>query len=398
MWKRRMRQRNMAGLILLWVLLGLLSVHVRADDSSLDQSELYARSAALMDGRTGRVLYEKEGHLPLANASTTKILTCILILENCDTDDVTKVSAKAAAQPKVRLGMKTGQKFYVRDMLYALMLESFNDCAVVLAEHLAGSVEEFADQMNQKASEIGCQDSHFVTPNGLDGEDEGGKHHTTAVDLSKLMRYCILESPKREQFLQITQTSSHSFRDAEGRGYYTCYNHNALLTMMTEAISGKTGFTNQAGYCYVGAAEENDRTLIVALLGCGWPPQKNYKWMDSVKLIEYGFTHFRVKQLSEQIETFPDIRIQGCREEKIKIQQEGELSAMVAGEERLIMISRIRKERSGQIRAGECMGNADYYADGECLGSLSICSVMESHELTYTDYLRDLTQSFLVDR
>ena len=137
---------------------GALSEFVQAADSQTTEtavllaSELYAGAAVLMDAETGRVLYEKNGTKELANASTTKILTCILILEQCDLDAVAEASGKAAGQPKVHLGMRSGQKFYVRDMLYALMLESFNDCAVVLAEYAAGSVEEFAKEMK----------SHFI--------------------------------------------------------------------------------------------------------------------------------------------------------------------------------------------------------------------------------------------
>ena len=196
--------------------------------------------------------------------------------------------------------MRSGQKFYVRDMLYALMLESFNDCAVVLAEYAAGSVEEFAKEMNRKAAELGCENSHFVTPNGLDGQDEGGNHHTTAKDLAAIMRYCITESPKREEFLEITRASSYSFHDVEGKRSYHCNNHNAFLGMMPEALSGKTGFTNNAGYCYVGALESEGRIFTVALLACGWPNNKNYKWSDTRELMQYGIEHFFYRSFSEE--------------------------------------------------------------------------------------------------
>jgi len=394
-WKKRMRRRIATGMIWLWAVNFIISLPVLAEQETIPSGELYARSAVLMDGETGRILYEKEGEMPLANASTTKILTCILILENCDLDEVAEASSKATGQPRVRLGMRVGQKFYVRDLLYALMLESFNDCAVVLAEHAAGSVEAFTDQMNQKAIEIGCKDSHFVTPNGLDGTDEDGNHHTTAVDLSKMMQYCIMKSPEKERFLHITQTASYTFQEVSGGGSYTCYNHNTLLTMMTEAISGKTGFTNQAGYCYVGAAEEDDRTLIVSLLGCGWPPQKNYKWLDAMKLLKYGFTHFEEKKISDQIKELPLINLVGCREKKIPVQMEGNLSAMVSEEERLVLIYRVPGVYSGQVMEGDRLGSVDYYADGDCLGSLPLYAMMESHVLTYEDFLKDLLYCFL---
>lgn len=210
---------------------------------------------------------------------------------------VASASGEAASQPEVRLGVREGQKFYLLDLLYALMLESYNDAAVMIAEEVSGSVEVFAEQMNRKAEEIGCTDTHFVTPNGLDGSDEGGIHHTTAADLARIMRYCIRLSPKAAQFLEITQTSSYSFWDVEQENVYDCVNHNAFLNMMEGALSGKTGFTSQAGYCYVGAVQQGERCLIVSLLACGWPNNKGYKWEDTRTLMEYGFENFEYREV-----------------------------------------------------------------------------------------------------
>lgn len=263
------------------------------------ESELYAKSAVLMDGDSGRVLYQKNGQEAMANASTTKIMTCILALENCDLDSEVEVSSLAASQPKVHLGMRNGQHFYLRDLLYGLMLESFNDCAVAIAEYVAGTTENFAALMNDKAEEIGCNDTYFITPNGLDATNQEGFHHTTAEDLAKIMRYCIRISDKAEEFLEITGTAQYSFNDIEGKSSYSCYNHNVFLQMMEGALSGKTGFTGNAGYCYVGALERGERTYIVALLACGWPNNKSYKWADTKKLINYGLSAFVKKSMRD---------------------------------------------------------------------------------------------------
>ena len=146
-------------------------------------------SAVLMDGESGRVLYEKDGERPLANASTTKVLTCIVALENSPGDDYVQVSQNAASQPEVKLGLQKGEQYYLEDLLYSLMLKSHNDTAVAIAEHCGGSVEGFARMLNRKAKQIGCKNTYFITPNGLDAEDENGKHHTTAKDLALIMRY-----------------------------------------------------------------------------------------------------------------------------------------------------------------------------------------------------------------
>lgn len=271
--------------------------------------ELYARGAVLMDADSGRILYGKEEDTVLPMASTTKIMTCILALEAGDLQDEVEASAYAASQPKVHLGMRAGDRFYLEDLLHSLMLESHNDSAVAIAEHIGGSVEGFAAMMNEKAKEIGCTDTHFITPNGLDAVEvvEGVevRHSTTAKDLAKIMRYCIMLSPKREEFLEITRTPNYAFANRQGDRSFSCTNHNAFLSMMDGALSGKTGFTGGAGYCYVGALRRDGRTFIVALLACGWPNHKTYKWIDTRKLMEYGLEHYTYRNIYREVPLEP---------------------------------------------------------------------------------------------
>lgn len=304
-------------------------LHVQAEDEvQMDASKLYAQSAVLMDGESGRVLFEKGGGEERPMASTTKIMTCILALEKGNLNDIVTVSEEAARQPEVHLGMKEGDQFYMEDLLYSIMLESHNDSAWAVAEHISGSVEEFSNLMDQKAKELGCSHTNFVTPNGLDGEDEDGIHRTTAEELARIMQYCIMESPQKEAFLQITQTKTRTFQDTTGKKQFTCNNHNAFLNMMEGALTGKTGFTGEAGYCYVGAVRQGDRTLIVALLACGWPNNKNYKWVDMKKLVQYGFDQFEYRQYWEEALQNDEIRIlEAGKEKEVKdsVTQDGNL-------------------------------------------------------------------------
>lgn len=293
---------------------------------------LYAKSAVLMDADSGRVLYEKNGEEQLAMASTTKIMTLIVALENANTDDVITFSKYAASMPDVQLNALAGEQFVLSDILYSLMLESHNDSAAAIAEYIGSAVvnknidakdvtpqeskeciKAFAKMMNQKARDIGCFHTYFITPNGLDAkvtlEDGSVKEHsTTARDLAKIMAYCIKESPKKDQFLEITRTASHSFHNVitkedgtmeSGSRSFSCNNHNAFLNMMEGALSGKTGFTSNAGYCYVGALERNGKTFIVALLACGWPNHKSYKWSDTKKLMNYGLDNYEFRSFDE---------------------------------------------------------------------------------------------------
>ena len=267
--------------------------------SAAEEPKLYAKAAVLMDADTGRVLYGRAPDEALPMASTTKIMTLILALEYGNPDDVVTVSSYAAKMPEVRLGLHAGDRYVLQDLLYSMMLESHNDSACAVAEQVGGSVEAFAQMMNRKAAEIGLHDTYFITPNGLDAKNENGFHHTTAADLSLIMRYCIKTSEMAEQFLTITREGQYQFSDIDGKNSYTCCNHNAFLQMMDGALSGKTGFTGNAGYCYVGALKRDDRTFIVALLACGWPNNKTYKWADTKKLMQYGISRFRKISLDE---------------------------------------------------------------------------------------------------
>ena len=211
-------------LMFLFVL--VLGIPVQAEEPD----ELYAQSAVLMDAESGRVLFEKNGLDVKAMASTTKIMTCILALENADEKTEVTFSENAVRQPKVHLGASKGETFYLGDLLHSLMLESHNDSAVAIAEAVAGSVEAFADRMNQKAKEIGCKNTCFITPNGLDATatltDKNGDtsevfHSTTAEDLAKIMSYCITKSSCKEQFLEITQTPTYTFSNCAGTRNFT---------------------------------------------------------------------------------------------------------------------------------------------------------------------------------
>lgn len=350
-------------------------------------SELYAKSACLMDCDSGRVLFGKEADTPLPMASTTKIMTCILALEKTENpaEQVVTASANAAAQPKVHLGVSEGQQFYLGDLLYSLMLESHNDAAVMIAEGVAGSVEEFARQMNEKAQEIGCTDTHFVTPNGLDASDEGGAHHTTASDLARIMRYCISQSPKAAEFLAITQTTSYSFWDLEQKSVFDCNNHNAFLSMMDGALSGKTGFTAQAGYCYVGAVKQDDRCFIVALLACGWPNNKNYKWSDTRKLMEYGLENYTyrdvfdnsfqgtvVKVENGQYENYPE-EGEASAELTLNLPEESRHLKMLLRQDEQVEVSyQLPESLEAPVTAGTEAGRVDYSLGGQLLASYPV--------------------------
>lgn len=389
------------------------TVPIRAQDGEQEKIEdlqLYAQAAVLMDADSGRVLYGKNEKDVLPMASTTKIMTCILALEYGNPDEIVEVSAYATSMPKVKLYVKQGERYRMGDLLYSLMLESHNDSAVVIAEAVGGSVEEFASMMNQKARDIGCYDTYFITPNGLDAtvNDSGRVHSTTAADLAKIMAYCVTDSPAREQFLQITQTLGYDFTDADGKRSFHCNNHNAFLGMMKEAISGKTGFTNNAGYCYVGAVESEGRIFTVALLACGWPNNRTYKWSDMKKLTAYGMERYQYRDIYEPQE-FHDIRVQNGIEAEdgkpygemyvpVRLEDGGEqsISYLLCENDEIEVRTKIADVLQAPVGEREQIGTVSYYLNGTLIKCYPIVTAAAVEERTFDRICTYLLRVFLL--
>ncbi len=358
--------------------------------------DLYARSAVLMDADSGRILYGKNEDEIMANASTTKILTCILALELGDVNAYVPVSATAAKMPKVHLGMKEGQYFKLKDLLYSMMLESHNDSAVAIAEHIGGSVEGFAALMNEKAKSLGCINTYFITPNGLDAQDGEKFHSTTATDLSKLMSYCILQSPMKTEFLEICRQSSYSFSDYKktddgfvmtGRTY-SCSNKNAFLNMMDGVLAGKTGFTNRAGYCYVAALSNDERTFVVSLLACGWPNNKNYKWADTKELFLYGLENFHYENIVTNVQ-LPVLKVEGgipygLKELPVYLCDNTEPYEVLLGKEDKVEVKvYLPRKVTAPVDTNEKVGKMEYYLNGEVVKTCEIRTKAGVEEHTY---------------
>ncbi|RHU86464.1 D-alanyl-D-alanine carboxypeptidase [Ruminococcus sp. OM08-7] len=367
-----------------------------------EPSELHALSAVLMDGDSGRVLYEKDGKTPLANASTTKVLTCIVALESSPGDDYVQVSQNAASQPEVRLGLQKGEQYYLEDLLYSLMLKSHNDTAVAIAEHCGGTVEGFARMLNRKAKQIGCKDTYFITPNGLDAQDENGKHHTTAEDLALIMRYAI----KNKTFLHISQTRDYTFSEITGKRTFSVHNANALLDMMDGVLAGKTGYTSQAGYCYVCAWEEEGKTFVVSLLGCGWPNHKTYKWSDTKKLLSYGAYNYDYETYWQEPHTSKILVTDGVENMQNigeKVYLRGKCSVTSEDREKEILLKKgeavtckteIPQKVSAPVLKGEKLGRIAYYLDGKLIASYPVYAERSVEKISFKWYTEKVFHDF----
>jgi D-alanyl-D-alanine carboxypeptidase (penicillin-binding protein 5/6) len=389
------------------------TIYAKSGDAflPLKSNELYALSACLMDADSGRVLYDKNADEVRAMASTTKIMTLIVALEYANEDDIVTVSPYAASMPDVQLNIMAGEQYRLGDLYYAMMLESFNDVAVTIAEYIGECyalnqddrtantdikarsyddskkyVHTFAKLMNEKAKELGCENTYFITPNGLDAEDENGKHSTTAKELAVIASYAI----KNERFNDIIGTRQYSFCEVNGTRNCSAYNKDAFLNQMNGAFGIKTGFTGNAGYCFVGALKSDGRTFISVVLGSGWPSNRTYKWKDTRKLMEYGINNFFPRTVFSTIEDYKDVRVKDGMEESASTCIKGDLSLILCDADDVRVVYELEDYIDAPVRVGDVVGKAIIYVNGQRMGSFPITAAAAVERANYMWYLKRL--------
>ena len=351
-----------------------------------------SRRYIVYDRISKSMIIGKNEDIKSAMASTTKIMTTIVILEKADLNETVTVSAKAGGTGGSRLGLKRGDKASVRDLLYGLMLRSGNDAAVALAEHVGGSVKEFAELMNEKAIELGLTNTHFVTPHGLDDAN----HYTTALELAKLTDYAM----DNETFAKIVGTKSTTiYINNQSR---QINNTNELLGVLNGVVGVKTGFTNNAGRCLVTETKRNNMDIITIVLGAD---TKKDRTKDSVNLIEYTFSKYKMCNLEEQIiKEFN--KWKNINEKRILIIK-GKTSnpklALGAIEKATIPICDNDKieysinaltEVEAPVEQWNVMGTLTVKLNGEILENIDIVNVNEVQKRDWKDYFKIVLNRF----
>jgi len=337
--------------------------------------EVEATGAILIDELSGRVLWEKNGFDPLAMASTTKIMTLIVALENADLSDMVKISSKAASQPRVKMNLSAGEEIKLEYLLYALMLQSFNDSAVAIAEHVGGNVESFCKMMTDKAKQIGAYDTIFETPSGLDK----GEHHSTAYDMAIIARYAMTNP----EFIRITNTKSAEV--TSNKKTYSLINKNRLLYEMPGAKGVKTGFTNKAGHCFVGAVERDGMGFISVVLGSGWGGNRHQKWIDTKKILNHGFEHFKYYPIVTEPDTGETIAVERSRQPELGLVFDTTLHLPLSAYEHSTL--RIEVEAPTTVKApvtaGQQLGVAKIYIDNALEHELPVLAASDAkrHDL-----------------
>lgn len=326
--------------------------------SAAEPDSISAKSAVLMDGKSGRLLYEKNGFEKLPMASTTKIMTAILTIENCNLDDVVTVSPNASGVEGSSLWLEIGEKLTVKQLLLGLMLKSGNDAAVALAEHTAGSVDSFVLLMNAKAKELGMFNTSFETPNGLDSEN----HYTTAYDMAVMTRYA-MDIPAFREIVGTEKAQIPWIGKEWGRALT---NHNKLLGMYDGCTGVKTGYTKKSGRCLVSSAMRDGRELICVTLNA---PDD---WNDHTKILDYGFSDFETAVLTQKDAVWETAVVGG---EEIDLVCKSDFVTSLRGTE--IGSVEYRSEIDPialPIEKGQIMGRIYIFSEGEFLGGVDLAA------------------------
>lgn len=325
--------------------------------------EVSAQSAVVLTADTGTVLFEKDGHTPRPVASTTKIMTALLALEAAQErgDPLVDITQEMVAVEGSSMGLQAGDSISLTGLAAGMLLASGNDAANAAALYLDGSLESFAARMNQRAAALGMEDTHFVTPSGLDGEDAQGLGHlSTAYDMALLARAALED----QAFRQLCSSPSLAVEFAEPVKRVTYTNHNKLLTQYPGCVGVKTGFTKEAGRCLVSAAERDGALLIAVTLNA---PND---WEDHAALLDYGFS---------QVEPYPlaggDVRLTvpvvGSPVEVVSLRGSngGEVTLPLGQGAQVERVVHAPKFLYAPVEAGEQVGEICWYLEGQLLGS-----------------------------
>ena len=344
----------------------------------LSASAENSEAACVIESKTGETVYEKNSVVRLPMASTTKIMTCITAIESCDLSDITTVSWNAAATEGSSAYIEEGYQISILDLLYGLMLNSGNDAAVAIAEHISGSVEGFVNLMNEKTKEIGVGNTHFTNPNGLPDDE----HYTTAYDLAMITRYAM----QNETFRGIVSTVDYSARIINTGGELPFHNHNKLLSLYDGCVGVKTGFTEKAGRCLVTAAERDGLMFIAVTLNDG------DDWNDHKAMLDDAFSRYSMQQIARAGETAPysgyDLIYGGDLSVPVKNGDKLKIKIKMNIPEKLML----------PVAAGEKIGTADFMQGKNVIGTVDVCSAADLYE--EPDFGEKLLKRFrhLVDR
>lgn len=385
----------------------LLSSATTKEDLKKINSSIKSSAAIVMEATTGKIIYSKNGNAIKYPASTTKILTAIIAIEQSSLNDMALVSEYAVTSiPSgyTNANIQVGETLSIKDLLYALMLASANEAAVVIAEHISGSNSEFAELMNKKAIEIGCKNTHFVNANGMHNKS----HYTTAYDMALITQYAM----KNKTFRQIVSTTSYTLPATKVYPYNsrTFTNTNSLIIVnknnvpnnfyYPSAIGVKTGFTSPAGNCLVSAANNNGLEFITVILGAR---AKDIRYIDTINLFNFAFNNYSFTKLKSKNNSVTSIEIDNASDDtkKLNLLINSDITVLsnLDNKNSVIEPTIVLKENlSAPISKGEVVGKIKYEFDGDIYESelIAASNVDKKTDFIYNLCIKVLIISFIL--
>lgn len=344
-----------------------------------------AKSAIAIEASTGRILYEKNPNEKVPMASTTKIMTAIVALEQNLMDDTVIVSNNAAWTGGSSVNLKSGDEIELSELMYGLMLNSGNDAAVAIAEHTSGTVLEFAKLMNEKAKELGAFNTNFVTPHGLDSPE----HYSTAYDMAIITKYALNNPTLRK----LVSTSHYTMEFKNGKTKELS-NTNPLLSFYQGANGVKTGYTGLAGKCLVASAKRDDMEIIAVLLG---DPSSKARINDSVKILDYCFNNYKLYDLRELYPLNFSITIKKGICSNVKPIYQSSLFLPLTDIEKNNIITRkiLRENITAPLEINEPLGTIQFLISNETVAEINILAPYTIERLSIIEYIKKIGNSYL---
>ena len=367
--------------VVLGMLVGFLPLSAQAA-----QMEIPAKSELLMDVATGTVLYENNAHEALAPASVTKVMTMLLIMEAIDEgrigwEDTVTASETAAAKGGSQIYLKAGETMTVRDMVKSIAVSSANDCACAMAEHISGSEAAFVERMNQRAKELGMNDTNFVNCTGLDDGEDAASHKTSAYDIAVMSRELLGKHPAIKEFTTI-------WMDTVRDGSFGLSNTNKLVRFYSGAPGLKTGFTSAAGYCLSASAMREDMELVAVVMGSA-TSQERFSACKS--MLDYGFANFAVVQPQSAESMMVPVKL-GTADTVTAVLAENAPMLVDKGQKSMITTRvELEEEVAAPVSKGQRLGTLEVVAGDQVLARLPLVAEQSVEKLSWGQiFLRQL--------
>ena len=379
-------KRKIVLFIVLGLLLGMLPFYARGAEMDIP-----AKSALLMDMETGTVLFEKNAHEPLAPASVTKVMTMLLIMEAIDSgkiswDDQVTASEAAAQKGGSQIYLKVGETMSVSDMVKSIAVSSANDCACAMAEHIAGSEEAFVVMMNDRAKQLGMNDTNFVNCTGLDDSEDAKNHRTSAYDIALMSRELMIKHPDIQKFTTI-------WMDTVRNGSFGLSNTNKMVRFYSGATGLKTGFTSSAGECLSATAKRDGMELVAVVMGSETSKER---FAACKSMLDYGFANFAI--IHPQLQENASVKVELGKSDYVKAVPSQNMAMLIDKGQKNSVTTEVTMEESvsAPVSQGQRLGTMTIKSGEQVLAQVPLVAEKAVMKLTWGQVFGKVLRQFVM--